>query len=229
MFRNTCAMGIGDRIRKRREALGVERKELAQRAGIAYSTLSDLELGHSQSTTKLHRIASVLQTNTRWLESGRGDEDAVEGAAEESGTYGAWEDVLGYHQAISLGSGSEMQEYAETHKLKFRSDSLKRKGLFPANLAVYYGDGDSMEPRVKDGDALLFDRSDIAPIDDGIYIIRWGSEFYAKRAEIIDGVVYFRSDNPQGDHNWRKPKRMDSPRDPIEVIGRVRWIGSWEG
>ena len=31
-----------------------------------------------------------------------------------------------------------------------------------------------------------------------------------------------------GDHGWTKPRRMDDKRHPIEVIGRVRWIGSWE-
>lgn len=140
-----------------------------------------------------------------------------------------WEAVLGYAQAVSLGDGAEAQEYAEAHKLKFRADSLRRKGLYAGNLGVYYGDGDSMEPRIRDGDAIMFDVADTRPMDGQIYIIQWRDWLYAKRAEILDGIVYFRSDNPNGDHNWKKPKRMDSPKDPIVIVGRVRWIGSWEG
>lgn len=142
---------------------------------------------------------------------------------------GDWTDIVGYAQAVGLGAGAEAEEYAETHKLKFRADSLRRKGLRPHSLAVYYGHGDSMEPRIRAGDAILFDTSDTRPADGGIFIVQLGREIAAKRCEIIDEMVYFRSDNPSGDHTWRKPRRMDNPRNPISIIGRVRWIGSWEG
>lgn len=148
---------------------------------------------------------------------------------EESGRYELeWDEVRGFPQSVGLGAGAEAEDYAETHKLKFRADSLRRKGLFARNLAVYYGKGDSMEPRIKDGDAILFDTSDVIPRDDQIYIVRLGKELFAKRCEILDDTIYFRTDNPQGDHNWRKPKKLNSPKNPIEIIGRVRWIGSWE-
>lgn len=144
-----------------------------------------------------------------------------------------WEDVQGFAQALGLGSGPEAQEYAETHRLKFRADSLARKRLNPARLAVMYGSGDSMEPRIRPGDAIMFDTSDTKPRDGQLYVIMvpgaGGSEYQVKRCEILDDTVYFRADNPAGDHNWVKPKRMDNARNPIKVIGRVRWIGSWEG
>ena len=111
---------------------------------------------------------------------------------------------------------------------KFRAASLAKKRLRPAGLAVMYGDGDSMLPRIKKGDAILFDTTDTRPLDGAIYVVQWRDDVYAKRAEIIDDAVYFRADNPAGDHNWRKPKRMDAKRDPVHVLGRVRWIGSWE-
>lgn len=139
-----------------------------------------------------------------------------------------WEDVLGYGQAIGLGRGAEAQDYAETHKLKFKSSSLLKKRLNPTNLAVMYGDGDSMEPRIHPGDAILFDTSDTTPRDDCIFVILWKGEYFAKRCEILDGMVFFKADNPAGDHAWRKSKRMDAKNDPIQIIGRVRWIGSWE-
>jgi len=141
--------------------------------------------------------------------------------------------VLAYAQAAGLGDGPEAEEYAETHKLKFRSDSLARKRLSPRNLAVFYGKGDSMEPRIHNGDAILFDQSDTRPRDGHLYVILVpgaGAESYSvKRCELIDDLVLFKSDNPNGDHGWRKPRRMDDPKRPIKIIGRVRWIGSWEG
>ncbi|HHA2515034.1 TPA: helix-turn-helix transcriptional regulator [Stenotrophomonas maltophilia] len=146
---------------------------------------------------------------------------------------GDWADIKGYAQAIGLGGGPEALEYAETHRLKFRAESLARKRLRPDALAVMYGRGDSMEPRIHSGDAVLFDTTDTRPRDGHLYVIMVdgggaAKEYQVKRCEVIDDLVFFKADNPRGDHNWRKPKRMDSPRHPIQVIGRVRWIGSWE-
>lgn len=144
---------------------------------------------------------------------------------------GEWEDITGWSQAAGLGTGAEAQEYAETHKLKFKASSLRRRGIYGRPLAVYYGKGDSMEPSINDGDAILFDTSDTRPMDGVMYVIQVDGaaypEYFVKRALVLDGVTYFESDNPAGDHNWRKPKRMDSKRQPITVIGRVHWIGGW--
>lgn len=140
-------------------------------------------------------------------------------------------DVTGYSQAAGLGTGAEAQEYAETHSLKFKSNSLRRRGILGRPLAVYYGRGDSMEPTIKNGDAILFDTSDTKVVDGALYLVQVhgaaNPEYFVKRATVLDGIVFFASDNPQGDHHWRKPRRMDSKREPITVVGRVHWIGGW--
>ncbi len=142
-----------------------------------------------------------------------------------------WTDVTGYSQAAGLGAGAEAVEYAETHSLKFKKTSLRRRGIYNKPLAIYYGKGDSMEPSIEDGDAILFDTSDTKPVDGLLYVIQVNGmanpEYYVKRAMVLEAGVYFASDNPQGDHNWKKPKPMDSKRNPITVIGRVHWIGGW--
>lgn len=69
-------MTIGTRIRKAREsgpAGKVSRKDLAAAAGIAYSTLADIENGYATSTTRLHHIAKRLKVSVEWLETGKGD------------------------------------------------------------------------------------------------------------------------------------------------------------
>lgn len=155
------------------------------------------------------------------------------GGSMEAPTEDGWADIEGYAQAIGLGDGPEAQEYAETHKLKFRAESLARKRLRPPMLKVMYGKGDSMEPRIHSGDAILFDTSDARPRDGALFVIMVdgggaAKEYQVKRCEVLDDLVFFKADNPAGDHNWKKPKRMDNARHPIEIIGRVRWIGSWE-
>ncbi|RWU12486.1 helix-turn-helix domain-containing protein [Xanthomonas phaseoli pv. manihotis] len=220
---------IGDRIREARKARGMTRPELAKESGIKYPTLAGIENNDQVGTTQLPAIADALQVNTRWLQTGLGPRDAA--AAPEPDDKD-WADVIGYSQAAGLGAaGAEATEYAETHSLKFKKTSLRRRGILGRPLAVYYGKGDSMEPAITDGDAILFDTSDTRVIDGVMYLIQVhgaaNPEYYVKRAEVLDGTVYFRSDNPHGDHDWRKPKRMDSQRQPITVVGRVHWIGGW--
>ncbi|WP_333679912.1 S24 family peptidase [Dyella sp.] len=215
---------IGDRIKFAREhgpAGKVSRKELATYAGIAYSTLSDLEYGESNSTTALYKIARRLKVRVDWLETGRGPMESEEEENREEG----WSDILGVKQAAALGDGAVPDEYAETHKLKFRSESLRRKHLNAKNLAVVYGKGDSMEPTIKDGDAILFDTSDTQPRDGGLFVITYDGELFAKRLMELDGMWYAKSDNGT-DPRWRKPKRLDPSR-RLEIAGRIRWIAGW--
>lgn len=233
-FRSNVNMNnIGTRIRSEREAQGVSRAELARFAGIAATTLSDLELGLSKSTTALHKIAARLGLRPEWIETGKGVKEAVSATTAGDSDY---TDVVGYAQAVGLGAGgSEAVEYAETHSLKFKKTSLRRRGILGSaenkTLHVYYGKGDSMEPAIKDGNAILFDSSDTRVVDGALYVIQVNGsanpEYYVKRAMVLDSSIYFASDNPAGDHNWKKPKAMDSKKHPITVIGRVHWIGGW--
>lgn len=168
-----------------------------------------------------------------FLDDSVGDEASAAGhlARELMPDDGNYANIVGYSQAAGLGAGAEATEYAETHSLKFKKTSLRRRGIYGRNLAVYYGKGDSMEPTIKDGDAILFDTSDTRVADGLLYVIQVDGmarpEYFVKRAMVLDTGIYFQSDNPHGDHQWRKPKPMVSKRNPITVIGRVHWIGGW--
>jgi phage repressor protein C with HTH and peptisase S24 domain len=138
-----------------------------------------------------------------------------------------WTEVKAAAQAVSLGSGALVDEYQETQKLKFKASSLRKKGLRPDTLQVYYGDGDSMAPRIRNGDAIMFDTSDTRIVDDNIYVVRYDGHIYAKRLQRLGaGLIAIVSDN-RDDPRWRKPVVV-TDTDDFEVLGRVRWIGSWE-
>lgn len=140
----------------------------------------------------------------------------------------AWTDVTAYAHAAGMGTGPEAQEWAETHGLKFRRDSLQRKRLKASTLRVMYGDGDSMEPTIRPGDAILFDLADTTPRHRSIYVLlvpgAGGEEYVVKRAILSKGSVSFASDNPDGDHSWREPRPLGPG---MKIVGRVRWTGGW--
>lgn len=229
---------IGQRLKAAMDAKGygvddlVSRKVLS-RAGV-YQWLNDTVKADKVRGVTVDKICRALGVNRDWLLHGRGPMDDGESPlVAELAESPDWPDITGYSQQVGLSDGAEAIEYAETHKLKFRADSLRRKRLNPRDLAVFYGKGDSMEPRIHSGDAILFDQADTRLRDGHLFVILVpgaGAESYSvKRCEILDDIVYFRADNPKGDHNWRKARRMDDERHPIKIIGRVRWIGSWEG
>ncbi len=214
-------MTLGDRIIQARKLRNLTRGELAKAAGIPYPTLAGIENGDQDNTTRLHAIAEALAVHPRWLESGKGPRDVSPPGEDD------WADVRGFAQGASLGDGATPEEWAESHKLKFRAASLHRRGLRPDKLCVYYGSGDSMEPRICDGDAVMFNTADRRPVDEGLFVVRWEGHIFVKTLQLIGEHWHLVSEN-RADPKWRKPVPVLAG-DDFEVLGRVCWIGRWEG
>ncbi len=214
---------LAERLREAREDKGVTQEDLADAAGVSKQAVSKIENGGTlkPAMSTMEPIARLLGVNVRWLVDGKPPKIAGDMVADDG-----WADIVGVRQAAALGDGAVVDEYAETHKLKFRAESLRRKHLRADRLAVLYGKGDSMVPTIKNGDAILFDTSDVEPRDDKIYVISYGGELLAKRLVELGGRWFIASDN-KDDPKWRKPIAVDETRQ-FAIHGRVRWIGSWE-
>jgi phage repressor protein C with HTH and peptisase S24 domain len=212
---------LGRRIAEAREARGMSRPELAAAAKISYPTLAGIENGDQRDTTKLVEIAAALKVRAEWLKTGKGEREAASTMED-----GEWPDIRAYKQPASMGPGAVPDDYAETHALKFRADSLRRKKLRPDRLGVCYGKGDSMLPRIRSGDAILFDMSDTQPRDGDIFIISYDGELLAKQLTLLGDRWFIESLN-KDDPKFRKPKPIDEFKQ-FQIHGRVRWIGSWQ-
>jgi len=214
-------MEMAARLREVIAGIPLTKADIAERLGVTAQAITGWETKGRIAKKNLAALSAL---------AGRAPEYLLSGAVGE--TDADWPDVTGYAQAVGLGDGVEAEEYAQTHKLKFRASSLSRKGLSRQHLAVVYGRGDSMMPRIRAGDAILFDTSDTRPRDETLFVVQThgiaGGEYSVKRCRHFGDDVYFDALNPEGDHAWRKPRRMDDPRHPITIVGRVRWIGSWE-
>jgi phage repressor protein C with HTH and peptisase S24 domain len=215
----------GIRIRNLREASGESQALLARLAGVTKQAISRIERDEIKepSASTLEPIARHYGVNLKWLLTGEGPKMKGGSVSLEDES---WADILGVRQAVALGPGAEPDEYAETHKLKFRADSLMRKHLRPERLAVVYGKGDSMYPTIKDGDAILIDTGDREPKDEKLFVVTYGRDLLAKRLINLGGRWFIDSDN-KADPQWRRPVPVDETKG-FEIHGRVRWIGSWE-
>lgn len=215
---------LGERLRIERIGASLTQQQLADEAGVTKQAVSQIESGATKNpeALTLEPICRRLNLNMRWLQSKIGPKHPAATAASE-----AFEDVDGYAHGASMGEGRQAEEYAETHRLKFRAASLRGKGLDPEKLKVYYGDGDSMEPTIEHDDAIMFDTADTALRDDSIFVMESGDGTIAKRLRNYGGRWFVVSDN-KDDPKWRDPIPLDDKRRGFHIVGRVRWIARWK-
>lgn len=217
---------IGERIKDRMEELGLSQSELARRVGVRQPTISRLLLGEAAGSKHLHVIARELGTTPQYL-TGETD-DPSEGAlpaptpeqiAEQLGVVLVPELALGY----SMGGGSVFSEFQQTGVVPFQKAWLRgRTGGCFSDLFVARGEGDSMEPTLRDGDIILIDTS-LKEINrqDAIWALSYGELGMIKRVrKLPTGGYQINSDN-------RSVSPIEAYDGEMHVIGRVIWIGRW--
>lgn len=106
--------------------------------------------------------------------------------------------------------------------LAFRRDWLKMMHLNPGKCVVLAVVGDSMEPTLYNGDAVLVDERDVRIERDGLYALALGSELRVKRVQRRrDGGVTLISDNPRYLPEELSPGELHE----LRSLGRVVWAG----
>lgn len=221
-------MTVGERIKSAREQHKppIEVKDLARLAGLAPSTIYDLERGDSKGSTKLHRIAEALGVRASWLETGTGPMRPGAGEAEgdlDGAEFAFATRVKGL--TLSAGSGSYVlvtDEVDRSHA--FRKDWLARNGLQIRNCKLISVKGESMSPYLQSGDVVLVNTADRAIKSGEVYAIAVDDELRVKRlVKRADGILEIRSDNPSPQY---PVETLDSRKiDQLNVIGKVVWRG----
>ena len=134
-----------------------------------------------------------------------------------------WVDVPLYAVSVSSGSG-RISDRAEirTH-LKFRAESLRRKGLQPSELCCVTNSGDSMSGILEDGDTLMINTANTMPTGD-IFVLRIGDLLLAKRLQLqVDGTLQVISQN----QIYPVEVISEKSRHDVEILGQVVWAGRW--
>lgn len=67
---------FGDRLKARRNKLGLKQKELAKASGVSQTTISDIERGRNEGSTEMASLAKALRCRVEWLASGELPEEA---------------------------------------------------------------------------------------------------------------------------------------------------------
>lgn len=170
----------------------------------------------------VRKMASDFRVEYDWLYFNRG-------LKRKSGT----PSEVGVTDGIaSAGDGHDNHNVRMIGSIYFRPGSLERKGINPDNCETHYIEGVSMQPRLQDGDVVLYDKAATAVEQGAIYVLdRPGLDgkikTVVKRLYTDGDVLEIVSDN-RNDPKYSLPLRIPLGTPGLVIIGRVRWIGSWE-
>jgi hypothetical protein len=124
--------------------------------------------------------------------------------------------------AASAGHGASNSDSPHV-KLRFRAESLRRKGIDPGGARLIYVRGDSMEPLMYDGDQIMFDATKRAIRDGELYVVRIDEDELVKRLHKRPGNrLVVQSENPAF-----APFELDATSPGFAVLGQVVWRAGW--
>lgn len=218
---------FGERVKGRREALGMSQDDLATKVGISQVAIAKIEAGGN--TRFGRRIAQSLNTSLDELETGLSTTPAP--APHEAPAPDGSEPDLVITQydetGGSMGHGFNLTDNPPGHIRSWRVTHEWLRLNVPMhtgikNLAIVTGFGPSMKPMFNPGDPLLVDTGVKVVDHEGVYFFRVGDEGFIKliqRVPEFDGPgVRLRviSKNPDF------PPYDLSPKNPhFEVLGKV--------
>lgn len=131
--------------------------------------------------------------------------------------------VLGEVHA-SMGYGVTVYDETKTTSYAISSKLASDLGIKPDNADIIFGTGNSMEPTIKGGDALLVDRNRREICDGKIYCIRHDGQLKAKRLQKLSKTkLKVISDNKDYEAitlDFTQERDID-----FEIIGEIRWCG----
>ncbi len=198
-------MSVSERIALRRRELGLSYQELADRTGLSKSTLQRYETGAIGNIPldKLEVLAKGLDTTDMYI---LGKDESPNAEFVGSGMY-----QVPVFDSVSAGFGA----YADSHAVRYIPTYLEHGGEKNDYLWINVR-GDSMSPKIDDGDRILVKRLDC--VDSGsVAVVLIGDEAYVKKIKYGTNWVELHSFNPY--YPVRRLEGADA--DAVRVVGLV--------
>ena len=195
-------------------------KQAAAIAGVSAEQVSRWRDGKARPN--LFAIAALCRAAGRsvdWLLYGGNDPGASHPL--ESMSEFALIPRLSVRAAAGAGAVNYEVEELPDAMLAFRLEWLRQRGIDPRNAAVITAYGDSMEPTIRHGDALLVNTAINQPRAEGIYVVRVEDMLLVKRVAIGLDHITLISDNPAIKDEVITKDRLSA----LHLVGRVVWFG----
>jgi phage repressor protein C with HTH and peptisase S24 domain len=224
--------GVGTRIKRAREALGMTQVVLAKSVGVSQQAVMELEAGRAKGTKHTAKFARALGQDAMWIEIGEGrmrePGKAARVAQKAADAPRApippdnYERIPVFDIRSAGNAGAVVHDAPPIAYTMFGLDWLRMlTRSHVSKLAIMQVAGDSMEPTLGSGDHALIDTAQINLRREGIYVMRIDDTLMVKRVTMHPKSkrVTLRSDNP------RYETYPDLDPDRLQVAGRVIWIG----
>ncbi len=207
---------FGQRLRQRRESLGLRKQELAASIGVSLTTIQQYENGQMPKGEFAVRLGQALNCSLDWLLAGQ---SLSQGAEDEANNLIM---IPMVEARLSAGGGSFETGMEHVRHYAFRFDFLRRKGT-PSSMVLLRVAGDSMQPSIMHNDVVLIDQSQTTPQPGSMYAVSVEDMVYLKTVNAVPGKIILSSINP-----LYSPIEVDSceqTQDLVRIIGRAIWLG----
>ena len=222
--------GVGTRIKKAREALGMTQVALARAVGVSQQAVMELESGRAKGTKHTAKFARALGQDPLWLETGDGRirEPAKAKRQARAEPQEELPDLAGYERIplFDMRTASGADALANTASAAgfelFASAWLRQISPSPfSQLAVLAMSGDSMEPTLGHADHALIDTAQQNLRREGLYVLKLEDTLLIRRVTMhpVTKRLTISADNA------RYQPYADLDPDALETLGRVIWIG----
>lgn len=201
-------MDLGERLKAERQRLGLGQAELGTKIGVSKTSQFNYEAGHRVPDLEYLLRARAIGMDVNFILTGLRADSSDEFV------------VIPKHAvAASAGPGAVNDTEIENGGLSFSRKWLSKRGLSASNLRVIDVVGDSMSPRLSDGDKVLVDISDTHPKSGRPYVLLQGDELLVKFCQLLpDGKLRVSSANPD-----YPTYDIDLTRtEGVSIVGRVR-------
>ena len=209
---------FGNRMRQRRDMLGLHKQVLAEAVGLSLTTIQQYENGQLPKGSHAVRLAEALDCSLDWLLAGRGECGGGIVHTPEARLM-----MVPMAEArLSAGAGSFETDGDVLRHYAFRWDFLRRKGN-PSQMVLLRVSGDSMQPRIVNNDVVLIDQSQREPVPGRIYAVGVEDMVYLKVLDAMPGKLILTSINPE-----YAPIEADTSEQlagMVRIIGRAVWVG----
>lgn len=213
---------IGRRLEQYRKKAGYSRNAVADHKNITFSrtTLQAWETGEREaSLSGIYELAQLYSVTPELLlfdDDRRVLPDYLQVSETSDYNY-----VPFYRAEASAGHGSFTDGHRKpTHHLAFRKRWIAAKGFHLKDLVGLVVSGDSMEPTIRDGAAIIINTARNEAMDGNIYVIRMSDRLWVKRTQWLpSGGLRLISDNKM--YSSLDFSEKDFKHDDIEVIGQV--------
>ena len=230
---------LGSRLKALRRQRNLTQQKIADALGVSKTSVIYWEKDENvPKHESLIALARTLGTTTEWLLSGVGvpEKSNADIAKMEVGIYQAGDPVPDGYVAIdyyddvyvSAGNGYLNLEKPSNNKMLFPVDLIKECNVEPATTKVIHVRGESMFPKLKDGQAISIDMSARTIYDGEIYAFQVGDDTKIKYLFnwSDEGKGGFKAVSANPDKNqfpdeYYSPSKIES--EGITILGQYWW------